>query len=96
MEMPPWSDPVELPITGELELHTFRPSDLGSLLPEYLGLCRERGLLEVRIVHGRGTGQVARSVHAILRRMPEVLRFSFATPPFGGEGATLVHLRPLG
>jgi DNA-nicking Smr family endonuclease len=85
--------PVELPITGELDLHPFRPSELGSLVPEYLRCCRERGILEVRVVHGKGTGQVARSVHAILSRMPEVERFAFATPAYGGFGATVVRLR---
>ena len=87
------NDPVELPITGELDLHPFRPSELGGLVPEYLRCCRERGILEVRVVHGKGTGQVARSVHAILSRLPEVERFAFATPAYGGFGATVVRLR---
>ena len=86
--------PVELPITGELDLHSFRPNELGELVPHYLRLCQERGLLEVRVVHGKGTGQVRASVHAILGRMPEVASFSLATPPFGGHGATIVRLRP--
>ena len=47
----------------------------------------------MRVVHGKGTGQVARSVHAILSRMPEVERFAFATPTYGGFGATVVRLR---
>ena len=87
------NDPVELPITGELDLHPFRPSELGGLVPEYLRCCRERGILEVRVVHGKGIGQVARSVYAILSRMPEVERFAFATPAYGGFGATVVRLR---
>ena len=92
----PSSAPVELPITGELDLHSFRPQELGDLVPEYLRLCRERGILEVRVVHGKGTGQVARSVHAILGRLPVVESFSLATPVFGGHGATIVRLRPPG
>jgi dsDNA-specific endonuclease/ATPase MutS2 len=90
----PTSAPIELPITGELDLHSFRPQELGDLVPEYLRLCRERGILEVRVIHGKGTGQVARSVHAILGRLSAVESFSLATPPFGGHGATIVHLRP--
>ncbi len=86
---------IELPITGELDLHSFRPAELGELLPHYLRLCREKGLLEVRVVHGKGTGQVRASVHAILGRMPEVASFSLATSPFGGHGATIVRLQPL-
>lgn len=99
--LPAMSDPagkdepaVPLPITGELDLHTFRPQDLGELLPEYLRECRTRGILEVRVVHGKGRGQVLRSVHAILGRLAEVESFRLATPPFGGEGATWVRLRP--
>lgn len=87
--------PIELPITGELDLHGFRPSELGELVPHYLRLCRERGLLKIRVVHGKGTGQIRASVHAILGRMPEVASFSLATPIFGGHGATIVRLRSL-
>ena len=94
MSDPAVQPPIELSITSELDLHAFRPSELGELLPHYLLLCRERGLLEIRVVHGKGTGQVRASVHAILGRMPEVASFSLATPPFGGHGATIVRLRP--
>lgn len=86
--------PVELQITGELDLHGFRPQDLGDLVPDYLRLCGERGIHEVRVIHGKGRGQVMRSVHAILGRMPEVESFALATPAFGGHGATIVRLRP--
>lgn len=86
---------VPLPIGPELDLHTFRPRDLGELLPEYFAECRARGILEVRVVHGKGRGQVLRSVHALLARLPEVVSFSLATPAYGGPGATFVRLRPL-
>lgn len=87
-------DPVELPVTGELDLHTFRPQDIGTLVPDYLALCREKGLLEVRVIHGKGRGQLARSVHAILSRMPEVAGFALAGVHYGGPGATMVRLLP--
>lgn len=48
----PADAPVPIPITGELDLHTFRPSDLGELIPAYLAECAARGLREVRIIHG--------------------------------------------
>ena len=83
----------ELPIDGVLDLHTFRPEDLGDLVPDYLEECRARGILEVRIVHGKGIGNVKRSVHAILARLPNVQSFAEAGPHFGGTGATIVHLR---
>lgn len=81
-----------LPITGELDLHTFRPQDLGELVPEYLRECRKHGIFEVRVVHGKGRGQVLRSVHAILSGMPEVEAYHLAGAAYGGEGATFVRL----
>lgn len=88
-------NPEPLPIDGVLDLHTFLPEDLGDLVPDYLAECRARGILEVRVVHGKGIGNVKRSVHAILSRLPEVASFSEAGPHFGGAGATIVRLRPL-
>ena len=88
-------EPIEpLPIDGVLDLHTFQPNDLGSLVPGYLDECRERGILQVRVVHGKGIGNLKRSVHAILDRLPDVASFSEAGPHFGGSGATIVNLRP--
>jgi dsDNA-specific endonuclease/ATPase MutS2 len=86
---------MPLPITGELDLHTFRPQDVGRLIPEYVEESLRHGLTSIRLIHGKGTGQLARSVHAILARVPEVLEFGFATEPFGGLGVTIVRLRPL-
>ena len=57
--------------------------------------CRERGVLALRIVHGKGRGTLRRTVHALLERMPEhVLRYALAPPERGGWGATVVDLRP--
>jgi dsDNA-specific endonuclease/ATPase MutS2 len=77
-----------------LDLHTFRPEDLGELIPEYLEQCRARGLLEVRIIHGKGIGNVRRSVIAILARLECVEHHAPAGAHFGGSGATVVRLRP--
>lgn len=85
---------VELPIDGVLDLHTFRASDIGDLVPRYLEECRERGTLQVRVVHGKGIGNLKRSVHAILSRLPEVASFSEAGAHYGGSGATIVNLHP--
>jgi DNA-nicking Smr family endonuclease len=87
--------PIDLPIDGTLDLHTFQPRDVKELVPDYLAECRERGLLEVRIIHGKGTGALRRTVHAILSRLPEVFSFRLAMEDAGGWGATLVTLRPL-
>ncbi len=86
-------DPVELPIDGVLDLHTFHPREVKDLVPEYLRACRERGILEVRIVHGKGTGALRRTVHAVLDRLPEVASYRLAGEGGGSWGATLVVLR---
>lgn len=87
-------DPISLPIDGILDLHTFHPREIKSLIPEYLNDCRERGILQVRIIHGKGTGSLRESVHAILKRTPEVTSYQLAGDR-SGWGATLVTLAPL-
>lgn len=86
-------DPVEWPIDGVLDLHLFRPAEVGDLVPHYLEECRRRGILQVRIIHGKGTGQLRATVHALLKRMPFVASFQTAPGNAGGWGATVVALR---
>jgi DNA-nicking Smr family endonuclease len=92
-EQPAGDDAFELPITGELDLHAFAPRDVASVVEEYLLACRERGLLRVRVVHGRGKGVQRAVVQRVLRGLPWVAGFSDAPPEAGGWGATLVELR---
>ncbi len=86
--------PVQMPIDGTLDLHTFLPRDVKPLLHDYLQECQTRGLLDVRVVHGKGTGSLRRSVHAILDRLPLVEGYQQAGESGGGWGATLVRLHP--
>lgn len=85
--------PVPLPIDGILDLHAFAPSEVGDLVPEWIGACREAGLVELRIVHGKGTGALRRTVEALLARDGRVAWFGPAGEDAGGWGATLVRLR---
>jgi DNA-nicking Smr family endonuclease len=86
--------PVVIPIDGVLDLHTFNPREVKDLVPEYLAVCREKDILQVRIIHGKGTGAMQRTVHSILGRIPEVISFRLAGEDGGGWGATIVLLRP--
>lgn len=90
------SEPVEVPITNELDLHTFRPRDVPELLEEYFRLCREKGISEVRVIHGKGIGTLRERVHALCRQWEDVVDgFSLAGGGSGGWGATWVRLKPL-
>ena len=91
----PWEpEPIELPIDGCLDLHTFSPRDLRTLVPDYIDACASLGLTEVRIIHGKGRGELRRSVHALLGRHPRVASFRLAQGDRGGWGATVATLKP--
>lgn len=87
-------DPVPLPITGELDLHTFRPQEVPDLLEAYFEECRKRSILTVRVIHGKGTGALRETVHGRLRQSPQVLSFRLGDETSGSWGATLVSLKP--
>ena len=85
---------VPLPIDGVLDLHTFPPKLVKDVVLDYLEACRDRGILEVRIIHGKGIGNLRRTVHALLAKHPDVLGMAEASAAYGGSGATMVRLRP--
>jgi hypothetical protein len=87
-------EPVVVPITDVLDLHTFRPREVPDLLDDYLTACVEKGILDVRIVHGKGRGILRERVRYILERHRLVVHFETAPAGAGGWGATRVRLRP--
>ncbi|MFP4446266.1 MAG: Smr/MutS family protein [Desulfosudaceae bacterium] len=84
--------PVVIPIDGELDLHTFPPGEVASLVDEYLAECARQGIFSVRVIHGKGTGMLKKKVWSVLSRHPLVQSFQEAPPAAGGWGATLVTL----
>lgn len=86
-------EPVEFPISDELDLHTFRPNEVKELLPDYFELCLEKGITRVRVIHGKGTGALRELVHGQLRKIPCVRTFELCDQTGGGWGATWVELR---
>ncbi len=86
--------PFVVPIEDSLDLHTFRPGEVRELLDDYLGLASEKGFSEVRIIHGKGTGELKRRVESILARHPLVASIRQAEGSRGGWGATVVILKP--
>jgi dsDNA-specific endonuclease/ATPase MutS2 len=85
-------NPKEIPIDGTLDLHIFNPEELGSLIPHYIDECLKEGIHEIRIIHGKGTGNLRRSVHALLERNEKVISYSL-TNDRSGWGATIATLK---
>jgi len=84
-------EPVEVPIGPELDLHSFAPRDIPSVVDEYLVQAAANGLSEVRLVHGRGQGVQRGIVQAALERHPLVTQFG--DDPQSHLGATIARLR---
>jgi DNA-nicking Smr family endonuclease len=86
-------EPIALTITDVLDLHTFQPKEIPSLLEDYLSACIEAEIFSVRIIHGKGTGVLRDRVLRILKKSPLVASFGAAPAEAGGWGATLVELK---
>ena len=85
--------PIQIPINGVLDLHTFNPRDVKCLVLDYLEACQEKGIRQVRIIHGKGIGNLQRTIHALLAKHPDVSSFTLDHPEYGGWGATIAFLR---
>ncbi len=83
---------IELEINGVLDLHAFSPKDVKYFVPDYLDECRKRNIFEVRIIHGKGIGNLRRTVHSLLEKNPSVKGFRLAGENRGNWGATIVDL----
>lgn len=89
----PLSGIIEVPIDGILDLHQFRPGDARDVVGDYLDACRDKGVLDVRIIHGKGKGVLRRIVYSVLSDRADVDSFHVATDA-GTWGATVVKLFP--
>jgi DNA-nicking Smr family endonuclease len=89
----PFNEPVVLPLQDSIDLHPFQPKDIPSVVSEYIEQCKEAGLREIRIVHGKGIGVQRNIVHSILRVHRDVQCFREAPLEAGGWGATVVVLK---
>jgi len=87
-------DPIEIPINGELDLHTFSPKEVKSLLYEYISACMDKNIFSIRIIHGKGKGILKETVRKVLEEHPDVVSITNAPPNAGGWGATLIKVNP--
>jgi DNA-nicking Smr family endonuclease len=88
-------EPLTIPVNGVLDLHTFRPQEAADVVADYLEECRKKGILQVRIIHGKGTGSMRRTVEAAISRIESVQDWKPAGHDAGHWGATLVWLKPV-
>ena len=84
---------VQIPIEDWIDLHTFSPKEIPSLLEDYLMECQKKGFAEVRIIHGKGKGVQRNIVRSFLEKSPLVESFRSAPPEAGSWGATLATLK---
>jgi DNA-nicking Smr family endonuclease len=90
-------DAYHVPIEPALDLHAFHPRDIPSVVDEYIRAAHERGLREVRLIHGRGKGVQRGIVQNVLEKHPLVEEFWDATEThLGATVARLANLRRRG
>ena len=82
-----------LPVTGDLDLHSFAPRDVVSVVAEYLDECGRRGIRTVRLAHGRGKGVQRAEIRRFLAGRDDVASFEDEAAAWGGWGATIVRLK---
>ena len=91
----PDEEPVRIPVTDVLDLHTVPPQDVGPVVEAYLEEACRLGFRYVRIIHGKGIGVQREIVRSVLARTAFVASFSDAPAEAGGWGATVVTLAPV-
>ena len=79
-----------VPIEPSIDLHTFHPRDIPSVVEEYINAAHEAGLREVRLIHGRGKGIQRGIVQNALDKHPLVEEFWDAAETH--LGATVARL----
>lgn len=83
-----------LQVDDELDLHGVEPREVELLVEAFVDDARVRGRLQIKIVHGKGTGTRRAQVRTCLARLPGIASFGDATSPGSGWGATVVDLEP--
>ncbi len=86
--------PTVVPVDGVLDLHTFKPKQVAPAVREYIQACKDKGITELRIIHGKGIGNLRRTVHSLLSKHDDVAEYKLGGSGGGSWGATVVTLKP--
>jgi len=89
----PFPEPVELEITDSIDLHSFAPRDIKSVVEAYLEEARKKGFRLVRIIHGKGIGVQRETVRKVLSETDYVKSFKNAPELSGNSGATIAEFK---
>jgi DNA-nicking Smr family endonuclease len=88
----------EFSTRAEIDLHGLTVAAAQAALSRFLNECRARGVLCVRIIHGKGLNSpegpvLKRLTDRVLRHRGDVIAFRAARPNDGGGGAAIVLLK---
>ncbi len=89
----PFPEPFEMEITDTLDLHSFRPQEVKSVVVTYLSEARKKGFRVIRIIHGKGIGVQRETVRKVLAETDFVQSFKNAPEFSGNRGATIAELK---
>lgn len=77
----------------ELDVRGQTAEEAMAAVDKYLDDCLLAGYHQVYIIHGKGTGQLRKSIQAFLRNHKRVKEFRLGNVGEGGSGVTVVTLR---
>lgn len=86
-------EPIEYPIDGILDLHQFQPKEIKNVVIDYIDICLEKRIFQLRIIHGKGIGIHREIVHSVLKKHPAVASYRHEGGTGGSWGATVVNLK---
>ncbi len=79
-------------ISPEIDLRGLNSEEAIKTIEKYLDDALITGLNQVALIHGKGTGILAKNIQEYLKKHPQVSEFRFGMQGEGGYGVTIVKL----
>ncbi|MCD8535385.1 MAG: Smr/MutS family protein [Verrucomicrobia bacterium] len=87
------NEPARIPVGPELDLHSFPPRHVAGVVAAWIEECHEIGIHRLRIIHGKGMGNLRRTVHHVLAQCALIESYQPASEAEGSWGATIAYIR---